>query len=146
MPLIPPSPSKRSKENAPPDRSSYLSFLWEKSERAQPLKEAHPSNEDVTMHTYKNQQQQRQQEAKGPYHYLKSGQAQPVAHHEDVRMRTAKIETQKPRGLEVWEREILAKPEVQRRATVAQICELASRNVAMAEAEADVHRLPRLLL
>lgn len=121
MPLIPPSPSKRSKENAPPDRSSYLSFLWEKSERTQPLKEAPPSNDDVTMHTYKNQLHQ--PVAKNPYHYLKSGQAQPVAHQEDVRMRTAKVETQKPRGLEAWEREVLEKPEVQRRATVAQICE-----------------------
>lgn len=118
MPLIAPSPSKRSKENAPPDRSSYLSFLWEKSERAQPLKEAPPSNDDVTMPTYKNQLQ-----AKNPYHYLKSTQAQPVAHQEDVRMRTAKVETQKPRGLEPWEREVLDKPDVQRRATVAQICE-----------------------
>lgn len=39
-------------------------------------------------------------------------------------MKTAKIETSAPKekGLALWEREVLEKPEVRRKTTVAQIC------------------------
>ena len=46
---------------------------------------------------------------------------------EDVHMKTQKMETRMPekeRGLQLWEREMLEKPDVRRKATVAQICEL----------------------
>ena len=49
-----------------------------------------------------------------------------VATNEDVYMKTAArhdTKSEKERGLQMWERELLEKPDVRRKATVAQICE-----------------------
>ncbi|KAK6910491.1 AGC/NDR/NDR-UNCLASSIFIED protein kinase [Kwoniella mangroviensis CBS 10435] len=45
------------------------------------------------------------------------------AYNEDVHMKTQRYETQhdKPRGLQLWERELLESPDMKRKATVAQI-------------------------
>ena len=61
-----------------------------------------------------------QQPMASPYGVQRSGYGS-----EDVHMKTAKMDTKldKPRGLELWEREMLQKTEVRRKTTVAQICE-----------------------
>ncbi|KAL1406327.1 serine/threonine-protein kinase dbf2 [Vanrija albida] len=69
------------------------------------------------------------------YHYIQPAQQHPNgrellgvpggnaqrAFDEDIRMRTAKMETQKERVLEPWQIELLESPEVRRKATVAQL-------------------------
>jgi hypothetical protein len=138
-------PAAAAKENAAPgdrDRASYLSFLWQdKQGNGQP-----PSDEDVHMHTMKGAPPSPSKvpvPVKG-YHYVQPAQnkhlAVPGATAQDVHMRTAK-ETTKEKVLEPWERELLAKDEVKRRATVAQICKLLQSQSMLTRL-----RLPRLLL
>lgn len=99
-------------------------------------------NEDVHMQTMKNtinpamlkQLSSIPSHVSGPIHGAPRSAVNPYAVNrghvqeasEDVYMRTAarhdtKIE--KERGLQLWEKELLEKAEVRRKATVAQICE-----------------------
>lgn len=99
-----------------------------------------PENEDVHMQTMKNTinpamlkslasipaptpvpKQQQQKAPANPYAVQRNGQGYGS---EDVYMKTSRPETrvEKERGLELWEKEMLEKAEVRRKATVAQIC------------------------
>ena len=105
---VPPSPSQ--------ERSGYLSFLFNQQAAAAPASPARAAakDEDIHMQTVKN----------GGNGGAANGFGVPVHRKhvsEDVMMRTAKHEKQGP-GLQLWERELLEKPEVKRAATVAQIC------------------------
>ena len=97
-----------------------------------------PENEDVHMQTMKNTvnpamlkslasipaPQTAVAKPLNPYAVQRNGQGYGS---EDVYMKTAKHETSavhKERGLEAWERELLEKADVRRKATVAQICGL----------------------
>ncbi|KAK4688999.1 cell cycle protein kinase DBF2, partial [Tremellales sp. Uapishka_1] len=95
-------------------------------------------SEDIHMHTIKNTvnpamlknlaaippppPSRSQQQQVNPYGVQRHQQ-----YSEDVRMQTAKFETrltEKERGLEMWEREVVERAEVKRKATVAQIFDL----------------------
>ena len=104
--------------------------------RAQQQSSRIPENEDVHMQTMKNTinpamlkslatippPAKIQQGVANPYAVQRNGQG---LGSEDVQMKTARPETriEKERSLELWEREMLEKGEVRRKATVAQICE-----------------------
>lgn len=135
MPVSTPTKARSAaaaKENAAPgdrDRASYLSFLWQdkQGQGQQPAQD-----EDVHMHTMKGAPPSPSSKPPAPppkgYHYVQPAQQKHLAvpgAGQDVHMRTAK-ETTKEKVLEPWERELLAKDEVKRRATVAQICKLTS--------------------
>lgn len=96
-----------------------------------------PENEDVHMQTMKNTinpamlkslanipppAPRQQHSVANPYAIQRNGQAYAS---DDVHMKTSRPETrvEKERGLQLWERELLEKAEMRRKATVAQICE-----------------------
>lgn len=140
------SPSKiprasAAKENAAPgtgntDRSSYLSFLWQDKEKNNgapvPPSKVPAYDDDVHMMTMKgsvNPAAAKAADKNHAYHYQKQQHlgvppvpSAPRFNDEDVRMRTAKPDTQVERGLTLWERELVDSAEVRRKATVAQIC------------------------
>lgn len=137
MPAPTSTPTKArsaAKENAAPgdrDRASYLSFLWQDKQGQQ-----QPGNdEDVHMHTMKGAPPASSKAPAPPakgYHYVQPAQQKHLVvpgASQDVHMRTAK-ETTKEKVLEPWERELLAKDEVKRRATVAQICKLINWDIS----------------
>jgi len=135
------------------DRSSYLSFLWNQDKNptsaaaataaAPAAKHTAAYDDDVHMMTMKGsvtpavlkaaEKVPPPLPARGDhhYHYQKAahlgvpGAPTQRAYAEDVHMRTAKPEETQvaPRGLSLWERELLDSAEVKRKATVAQICE-----------------------
>ncbi|BEI86802.1 hypothetical protein CcaverHIS002_0701480 [Cutaneotrichosporon cavernicola] len=127
-PPTPPKSRSGTKENTAPgdrDRASYLSFLWQDKQGQGQMP---ARDEDVHMHTMKGappspSKAQAPASPAKPYHYVKPAQQKLLAvpgAGQDIHMRTAK-ETTKEKVLEPWERELLAKDEIKRSATVAQI-------------------------
>lgn len=155
-----PAPAERT------ERSNYLSFLFSQSQAGAPTTPvkvnkganapvpqqavaAARTDEDVHMQTMKGtmnpamlKQLSNIPQPTHNAHGVVPHRGQPMR-GEDVHMQTQYRPQTKERQLTMWEREIAERPDVRRKATVAQICEL---DRAARIDRADDCRFPRLLL
>ena len=136
---------------------SSVPVVHHNDKRAQQQSSRIEENEDVHMQTMKNTinpamlkslatlppPSKVQQAVANPYAVQRNGQG---LGSEDVHMKTTRPEPriEKERSLELWEREMLEKAEVRRKATVAQIC--GCLNPCGMECLLSIIRFPGLLL